>query len=501
MFLMSISRPLLSVFVVGCAAFVLAPALPASAQSAPVILQMADGRFYHPASGLISGDKSVLLKHIGAGQTAVKVVEEVKVSAPAPAPTPAPEKPLILRMADGRYYHPGSGKIANDEASLLAQIGWSGSVGTVLGSTAQHASPILKAVYRAQSELRVRIKAQGKDVRYPMAAVGQDTPRNVTIAVWNRVTDQISYVEGVKNGRDLEIEGGSPVGISVRLTNWINSDYATSDPNHVVVAVRYPIFHEIKDGTKVIRYDVEEAVYTPYNATLHQADIIQEGERILDETIEKAAQDLKNRGVRSRALSGKGATDTLAHDLIKALVVIEHVGSAEARGNPGAAVGKVFATIGLNPGQAYNYSGSSAGAFGLAQFIPSTYNRLATRSELGLNPDFQAGMRDHHNAMKASYAYLDAVLGELPAAAKDLPAENLKLFEYLAAAYNGGSSKVKTAIQIWDEQISGELAPAQILTRSRLHTETIDYVKKLRAVLPVIMGGEAPPTPRPASSI
>lgn len=498
MFPMSTSRPLLSFFLVGCAALVLASAEPASAQE-PLILQMADGRYYHPASGLIASDKSILLKHIGSGQAAVKVVEEVKVSAPAPAP--APEKPLVLRMADGRYYHPGSGTIAPDEASLLARIGWSGSVGTVIGQNSRPVAPILNAVYRAQDELRERIKSQGKDKRYPMAPVGQDTPRNVTIAVWNKVTDQISYVEGVKNGRDLEIEGGSPVGISVRLTNWINSDYATDDPNHVVVAVRYPIFHEIKEGAKVIRYDVEEAVYTPYNKTLHQADIIVEGERILDETIQKAAQDLKNRGIGSRALSGKGVTDTVSPDLIKALVVIEHVGSSEARGNPAAATGKVFATIGLNPGQAYNYAGSSAGAFGLAQFIPSTYNRLAARPELGLIPDFQAGMRDHQNAMKASYAYLDAVLGELPAAAKNLPAENTKLFEYLAAAYNGGSSKVKTAIQIWDEQISGELQPHQILTRSRLHGETIDYVKKLRAVLPVILGDKAPTPPRPASSI
>jgi hypothetical protein len=490
---MSISRPFLSVFFVGCAAFLLAPVLPAAAESAPLILQMADGRFYHPASGTIATDKNSLLTKIGEGGA----IHELSL---LPSAAPVPEKPVILRMADGRYYHPGSGKIANNEASLLALIGWSGSAGTVVGGNTQNHTPILNAVYRAQDELRARIKSQGKDKRYPMAAVGQDTPRNVTIAVWNQKTDQISYVEGLKNGRDLEIEGGSPVGISVRLTNWINSDYATDDPNHIVVAVRYPIFHEIKEGTKVIRYDVEEAVYTPYNKTLHQADIIIEGERVLDETIEKAAQDLKNRGVRSRALSGKGVTDTVAHDLIKALVVIEHVGSSEARGNPGTAVGKVFATIGLNPGQAYNYAGSSAGAFGLAQFIPSTYNRLATRSELGLSPDFQVGMRDHQNAMKASYAYLDAVLGELPAAAKDLPAENVKLFEYLAAAYNGGSSKVKTAIQIWDDQISGEIQPHEILTRSRLHSETIDYVKKLRAVLPVIVGGEAPPAPRPATS-
>ncbi len=487
------SRPLSSVFLVGCAAFLLAHAAPASAQEPPLILKMADGRYYHPPSGIIAADESSLLKKLGIAAPD-PVAEKLNVSAPG---IPV-EKPLLLKMADGRWYHPGSGRIASDEASLLAAIGWTGEV-RVVGAR-RHAAPILNAVYRAQEELRARLKAQGKDGRYPMAAVGQDAPRNVTIAVWNQKTDEIKYVEGVKNGRDLEIEGGAPVNISVRLTNWINSDYATDDPNHLVVAVRYPIFHEVKEGAKVVRYDVEEAVYTPYNKTLHQADVILEGERVLDETIEQAAQELRNRGVGSRALSGKNVTDTVSHDLIKALVVIEHVGSGELRANPGAAAGKVFATIGLNPGQAYNYAGSSAGALGLAQFIPSTYNRLAKRTELGLVPEFQAGMRDHKNAMKASYAYLDAVLGELPAAAKQLPADDAKLLEYLAAAYNGGSSKVKTAIQIWDDQISGAIKPHEILTRSRLFPETIDYVKKLRLVLPVILGDKAPVPPTPASS-
>ncbi len=462
-------------------AFCLAAAPSVHAES-EIILKMADGRFYHPASGKIASSEAELRAGNGALPNTPAPVVQQNVS----ASTPIPDKPVILRMADGRFYHPASGRIASSEASLLASIGLNSDGSTVVSEKPHGA--LLSAIYRAQDGLRAQIAAQGKDKRYSMAAVGQDAPRNVTIAVWNKQTDQIEYVEAIKQGKDLEIEGGSPVGISVRLTNWINTDYATNDANHLVVAVRYPIFHEIKQGTQITRYDVEEAVYTPYNKSMHQAEIIIEGERLLDETIEKAAQELKAMGIKSRALSGKNVTDTVSHDLIKALVVIEHTNSSELRSNPAQAAGKVFATIGLNPGHAYNYSGSSAGALGLAQFIPSTYNRLATRAELGLNKDFQSGMRDHQNAMKASYAYLDAVLGELPAAAKDLPADSTKLFEYLAAAYNGGSSRVKTAIQIWDEQISGELKPVNILARSRLQPETLDYVKKIRAVLPVILG-------------
>lgn len=493
---MSDIRPLISIFAVGCAALLVGISVPATARAAeaPLILRMADGQFYHPHSGTLASSEAELLAKIGGTASAVVVAP----TAPQTPPAPAVEKPLILRMADGKYYHPASGRMASSEADLLSMIGWAG--GSTIGSPSQaHLAPVLRAAYRAQEELRNRIRAQGKEKRYPMEPIGQDAPRNVTIAVWNQVTDEITYVEGVKQGRDLEIEGGSPVGISVRLTNWINSDYATNDPNHLVVAVRYPIFHEIKDGTRVIRYDVEEAVYTPYNRTLHQPEVILEGERVLDETIAKAAQDLDRRGLASRSVAGKSMTDTVDETLLKALVVLEHTSVAEIRANPAQAVGKVFATIGLNPGTAYNYAGSSAGAFGLAQFIPSTYNRLAARPELGLHQDFRAGMQDHQNALKASYAYLDAVLRELPPEARALPANDVKLMEYLAAAYNGGASRVFYAIRIWDDQISGAIKPANILTRARLQPETIDYVKKLRSVLPVLLGPQARPT-APAGS-
>lgn len=387
----------------------------------------------------------------------------------------------ILKMADGRFYHPASGLIMDDENAMRVQLGIPEPVENAL-------PPVLQAVYRAQAEMEKQIIAEGKDKRYPMGVVGQDAPRAVTLAVWNKGTDEITYVNAIKTGKDLNIDGGSPVGIKVRLANWINTDYVTNDPNHIVVAVRYPIYHEILKGTKVIEYSVEEAVYTPYNGTLATPEVIVEGERVLDEYIAKAAAELMEKKVGSRALSGKNVTETISPDLVKALIVVEHTNTSALRSNAGAAIGQIFATVALNPGEAYNYSGSSAGALGLAQFIPSTYNRLAKRTELGLKPDFEAGMRDHQNAIKASFAYLDAVLGELPATAKDLKADDPRLFEYLAAAYNGGSSKVKGAISIWDDQISGEVAPVHILARSRLQPETIDYVKKIRAALPVILG-------------
>ncbi len=152
-------------------------------------------------------------------------------------------------------------------------------------------------------------------------------------------------------------------------------------------------------------------------------------------------------------------------------------------------IDRVYATIGLNPGAAYNYSRSSAGALGLFQFIPSTYNSLAKQG-YGLKPNFEEGMRDHQNAMKAAAIYMDIILAQYPAAVRAANTD-LKTFEYIAAGYNGGYGRVKTAIQIWDDQIIGVLKPHEILKRSRLMPETIDYVKKLRNAIPAMREARA----------
>jgi soluble lytic murein transglycosylase-like protein len=119
------------------------------------------------------------------------------------------------------------------------------------------------------------------------------------------------------------------------------------------------------------------------------------------------------------------------------------------------------------------------------QFIPSTYASFAARTQLGLIPDFETGLKNHVNAIRASAAHLDDSLASLPSEVRAIGMGDDKVKEYLAAAYNGGYSKVRTAIQIWDEQISGAYQPHEILSRSRLYPETINYVKKLRAALPV----------------
>lgn len=450
----------------------------ASAAELPAgVFQMADGSFYQPSTGR----KASSLVELG---YTVAPVEPLASSASAPASAPEPEAIVIFRMADGVFFHPGTGLKAASEVALRASLAGRG-IGAALvqvGSEGTSGIPVLDAAYRAKAELRQRIAADQAQQTEKRVVGDEDFWRDVTLAVWNRKQDSLSYVTGRKKGTQLILNGSSDV--SVRRSNYINSEYVMDNPDELVVAVRYPIAYGLS-GVKD-RYELRDEVYTPYTRDLHTKDIVAEGERHLDGLISGVLDSMRRDQIMSRSQSGQLMADVVDPALIKSLIVIEHTNLSETARNAEQAVERVYVTLALNRGETYNYSRSSAGALGLVQFIPSTYNSFARRLNLKLNKDFETGMRDHANAVRAQIAHIDDSLANLPEDVRRAGTRDPKVQEYLAAAYNGGYARVRTAIKIWDEQISGELKPAEILKRSRLHSETIQYVKKLRQVRPVI---------------
>lgn len=466
------------ILVLGFAAFLI---LPTATHAAAGIFQMADGTYYHPSSGLRAPTYAAIESRLREqGLVAGDSTSADASTAPA-APTVVLQ---IFRMSDGRYFHPASGMLASSEAEIYAAQGVTAPAAAV--DPARN-TPLLKAVDRAKSELTKRISADE-------AASGlKTTPTDdiwvpVTLAVWNKTTDQIRYVDAKKRGTQLEISAGNE-DIFVRRSNYINSEYAISDPNSVVVGVRYPILKSVESGGKIAYYEMHDEAYAPYSRDLHVPEVVKAGDDYLNKTIEQAYSEMRSANVASRAYPGKLMADVVDKNLIKSILTIEHIDLSTLQSDPKYGVERVLATLGLNTKDTYNYSRSSAGAFGLVQFIPSTYAAFAARTNLGLIQDFEGGLTNHVNAVRATAAHLDDSLAALPSEVKAAGMGNDKVKEYLAAAYNGGYSKVRTAIQIWDEQISGAYKPHEILARSRLFPETIDYVKKLRYVLPVFKAG------------
>lgn len=408
------------------------------------------------------------------------------------ASTASAQDVLVLQMKDGSFYNPTTGKTAPTREALLEALGIASASTTVIGnepivatSTEPVLPPLIAAIEKGQTMLRDEIHLLGLEERVRGPVVGQDSAREVTLAVWDKDTNEITLVHGIKKGSSLTLTSPAPSNISVKSSNWINSDYQSQDPTHLVVAVRYPIYNEIKTGKKVTAYDTEQAVYTPYSTTLHQPEVVARGKAVVDNLVAGALTDLRSLGIKSRAQPDKLVADVIDPDLLTSIAVIEHADSAALRKNPTNTLERIYATIGLNPGVAFNYSRSSAGALGLFQFMPKTYASLAKQSHLALKEDFEAGMRDHSNAMRAAAIYMDTILAQYPSEVR-LANTDFKTFEYIAAGYNGGYGRVKTAIQIWDDQINGVLKPKEINKRSRLMPETIDYVKKLRNAIPAL---------------
>ena len=267
--------------------------------------------------------------------------------------------------------------------------------------------------------------------------------------------------------------------LKVSYSNGVNSDYSV-DPEgrSVVVATRYPILRSISGKKKT--YTVEDVVYTPYSRTIHTQATVDLGEDYVDSLVEGVYTNLRNEGIRSRAFPDRLLVDVIDPAMVKAIAAIEHLDESSLEKDTDRALERFFVLMGTNPGAAYNYSRSSAGALGLVQFIPSTYNNLAARSGGKLEGNFERAMTSHAMAIRAQTMYLDVLLTEFSDKVRDQFAQNPEqINEYIVAAYNGGSGRVRRAIEIWDQVLNGEKT-RQLASLRRQYDTAFNEAERLR---------------------
>lgn len=276
--------------------------------------------------------------------------------------------------------------------------------------------------------------------------------------------------------------------LSMRRENGINSDIACVDPpGGKVVAVKYPVSNEgnrFGPGEPVI-----EAVYTPYSAEIKTEDVIKRGLDVQNGFIEKAYSHLRDRGVLSRAFPGRRVVDVIPKDILRVLLLNEHIDPGEFKGAgfTKLLVERVLTVIGTNHDKAYAYSISPAGARGLVQMIPSTYSLLLGRyTAAGLRSNFASAVSDPINAVMAQVLLCDSDWESIRGRS-DLPAE--RVGPYLAAAYNGGVGRVLSVLSNdemdWMEEPDPSRRPTMTITkkvpvrvRSRSGRITKRYVVK-----------------------
>lgn len=262
----------------------------------------------------------------------------------------------------------------------------------------------------------------------------------VRLAFYDKKNDRIDFLvltKAVFLSKDSEMNTTTSNGRAIRVrilrANGVNTAVSIIDDDniaHTPLIVQYPIE---KNGA--FR---EMAYYISTHPGVVTPEVVGAGNLYVHNTIEIARVKLKQKGIY---ISPQIA------DVAERLSTVEHVDHQRFwTENQAQLYNEIFALYALNEGDTYRYSVSSAGAGGMVQMIPWTYNMIRTRFyNVGLIPDFVTGMRDHQNAAQAMLLYMQTTWNDMISnetiytALSDGTASQPEL---LAAGYNSNPAKL-----------------------------------------------------------
>jgi hypothetical protein len=232
---------------------------------------------------------------------------------------------------------------------------------------------------------------------------------SVRLAALDRATGQIHTFRLTKDSfltRGAELVAVTSVGHQARIyiarANGVNTAVVITDLTNqsplIPLVVQYPI---VKDGALK-----EMAYYTSAHPALLSAEVIAAGKTYVRSKLDDAAVRLRSQGT--------SITPEIL-DIAEHLAIVEHTDHQRFKAEDrGALFKEILALYALNERDTYRYSVSSAGAGGMIQMIPSTYEMIRRRHpSVDLKPDFVAGMTDHENAATAMLLYMQDTWDDL----------------------------------------------------------------------------------------
>ena len=275
----------------------------------------------------------------------------------------------------------------------------------------------------------------------PMAtALSVPSIQFVTVAAVDRETARTHFITISKQTfltRGAQVNTISSEGMNVSLTilraNGVNTAMSIVTPEGKALApltVEYPI----ERGGKFL----EMAYYTSAHPALLSKDLTRSGQLYVRNMLELAVKRLRDKGY---------TIEPHIIDVAERLCLVEHVDHQRFRDeNRLALYDEIYSLFALNELDTYRFSVSSAGAGGMVQMIPWTYNHVRTRHPgVGLIPDFVTGMRNHPNALQAMLLYMRDTWNDLNANSEVQYALNAKLAtpaELMSAGYNSNPAKL-----------------------------------------------------------
>ena len=262
----------------------------------------------------------------------------------------------------------------------------------------------------------------------------------VTLAALDQSTARIHHVTLLKEtfltkGSEFQTTSslGVPLSIRVLRANGVNTAVTIFDNQGrslTPLLVEFPI-----EKRGVFR---ELAYYTSAHPALLSPELARSGQLYVRSMLDLAAKRLHEKGI---------FISPQIIDVAERLCLVEHVDHERFRQEDrGALYQEIYSLFALNELNTYRYSVSTAGAGGMVQMIPWTYNLMKQRhSGVGLMPDFVIGMRNHGNALQAMLLYMQDTWNDLAANEEVQYALSAKLAtqtELLAAGYNSNAARL-----------------------------------------------------------
>nr|MBA3241746.1 hypothetical protein [Acidobacteriota bacterium] len=256
----------------------------------------------------------------------------------------------------------------------------------------------------------------------------------VTLAVEDAADSRIHLLKLAKTAflsKDAEVLAKSSLGKTFKLRairpNYVNTAVRVTDEagrELQPLLVQYPVE---KDGALK-----EVAYYSSAHPAIHSPALVSSGGKYVRRSLDNAAARL--------AAKGKKISPDIV-DVAERLCVVEHTDHKRFETEERASLyDEIYTLYALNSGDTYRFSVSSAGAGGMVQMIPPTYEAMRVmHPSVGLNPNFVEGMRDHGNALEAMLLYMQGtwdVLLRSEQVRRALEEKTATQAELLAAGYN-----------------------------------------------------------------
>jgi hypothetical protein len=337
------------------------------------------------------------------------------------------KKGLLVLIAIGVFALSQVGARAGIPNSVVTAQG-----APVLSTAAENAQPLTTA------DLHDKV-AQATQLLKAHADVSGGN--SVTLAVLDPQTSELQLLPIQKDsfltkGASLAVtsQSGRSFFVTVVRANGVNTAVRVSDTSSgrelTPLTVAFPI---VKGGTLT-----EVAYYSSAHPALVSDGVATAGETYITTMIDRAAQDLDAKGVHV-------PSDIV--DIAEHLCVVEHTDHKRfMTEDHKALLPEIVSLYALNQGNTFRYSVSTAGAGGMIQMIPRTYEAVRQQHPaVQLQADFVSGMRDHANALEAMLLYMNDTwtkLGESTEVQDALRTGIATKPELLAAGYNSNPVKL-----------------------------------------------------------